>query len=363
MKIKIALASVTLLTAVTLADTYPATARQQPSPNSFKAPVPKVTRAVAFDISPAMRTLPLAPNKTVLTSLAEREVRPEAGPEVANRGITHDGALQQSVRSARATTNSPNIPSPSLTFEGLRNTDNAFLVAPPDPNGAVGPNHYVEMVNLVFAVYDKLGNKLAGPTNLGELWRGFAVPDCNDFSGDPVVLYDRHEDRWILSQFTTTGLFDPTLPFYNCVAISQTGDPTGAYYRYAFNTTQNNLFFFPDYPKYGVWTESYLLTSRDFGPTTQYGISVYALEKDRMVKGDPNARMVHFFLDSAVVPISQIGDGLLPADIDGDQEPSGHSAAPLVGMSLLRGCELRMQTRSRGRLTITPLANWGRQRP
>jgi hypothetical protein len=178
------------------------------------------------------------------------------------------------------------------------------------------------MVNLVFAVYDKLGNKLAGPTNLGELWRGFAVPDCNDFSGDPIVLYDRHEDRWLLTQFTTAG---PT--YYNCVAISQTGDPTGAYFRYAFSSGQ----FFPDYPKYGVWSESYLLTSRDFGPTTEYGISVYALEKQLMVAGDPNARMVHYFLDSAVVPISQIGDGLLPADLDGPQEPNGNSPAPIIG--------------------------------
>jgi clan AA aspartic protease len=37
------------------------------------------------------------------------------------------------------------------------------------------------------------------------------------------------------------------------------------------------------------------------------------------------------------------------------------AATPLVGMSLLRGCEFKMQTRSRGRVTITPLANWGRR--
>jgi clan AA aspartic protease len=38
------------------------------------------------------------------------------------------------------------------------------------------------------------------------------------------------------------------------------------------------------------------------------------------------------------------------------------AAAPLVGMSLLRGCEFNMQTRSGGRLTIAPLSNWGPQR-
>ena len=72
----------------------------------------------------------------------------------------------------------------------------------------------------------------------------------------------------MLSQFTTRGLDDPSLPFYNCVAVSQTGDPTGAYYRYAFITQADDVdggYFFPDYPKYGVWSNSYILTTRDFG--------------------------------------------------------------------------------------------------
>jgi hypothetical protein len=74
-----------------------------------------------------------------------------------------------------------------------------------------------------------------------------------------------------------------------------------------------------------------VLTSRDFGPTTEYGISVYALEKDKMIDGDPNARSVHFFLDSAVVPINLIGDGLLPADIDGARSPKEDAPIPIVG--------------------------------
>lgn len=43
----------------------------------------------------------------------------------------------------------------------------------------------------------------------------------------------------------------------------------------------------PDYPKYSIWSNSYVLTSCDFGPTTEYGISVYALEKSKMIVGDP----------------------------------------------------------------------------
>jgi hypothetical protein len=235
----------------------------------------------------------------------------------------------------------PTIPAPLLTFEGLSNQDNfnvfGFRVNPPDPNGEVGSNNFVEMINLVFAVYDKAGNLVAGPIDSGSLWADFAIPDCTDPSGDPVVMYDKMEDRWLLSQFTTRGM-NPNgtfngLPFYNCVAISQTADPAGAYFRYAFITSQDgsNSTFFPDYPKYGQWRDSYVLTSRDFGSQGEYGISVYALERGRMLEGDPNARSVHFFLDSAVVPLPQIGDGLLPPDVDGNTKPPKGAPAPIVG--------------------------------
>ena len=89
------------------------------------------------------------------------------------------------------------------------------------------------MINLVFGVYDKSGNLLVGPVDTGTLWSDFPIPDCTDPSGDPVVLYDQTTDHWILTQFTTRGL-DAQVPEYNCVAVSVTGDATGAYYRYAF---------------------------------------------------------------------------------------------------------------------------------
>jgi hypothetical protein len=294
---------------------------------------PQFSNAVAFDVSPPLSSLPQTTRMTASSSTALREIRPERGPIAKNKGFSGDAALQRLGPSAKTAT----IPSPLLTFEGLSNQDNfnlyGFRVNPPDPVGDVGPNNYVEMVNLAFAVYDKQGNVLAGPIPVGNLWAGFAIDDCTDPSGDAIVVYDQFVDRWILTQFTTRGLSDPTLPFYNCVAVSQTGDPTGTYFRYAFITSApgSTTFFFPDYPKYSVWTNSYVLTSRDFGPTTEYGISVYALEKSKMIIGDPNARSVHFFLDSAVVPINLIGDGLLPADIDGKIQPRSSAAIPIFG--------------------------------
>ncbi len=297
------------------------------APNAApKSPTPKFSKGVAFDVSPALRDLA----RQALPLPASVELPPERGPVVADKGFSGDGAIQANVKSALAAQTLAAIPAPSVNFEGLRNTDNPFradgtqiLVNPPDPNGDVGPNHYVEMVNLVFAVYDKQGNRLLGPTPLGALWAGFAINDCTDLSGDPIVLYDQLDDRWILTQFTTRGPI-----YYNCIAISQSGDPTGAYYRYAFSTGVN----FPDYPKYGLWRDSYLITTREFGPTVEYGIGVYALERDKMMAGDPNARVVSFFLDGNVAGmLPLVGDGLLPPDIDGKTKPANGAPAPLVG--------------------------------
>jgi hypothetical protein len=293
---------------------------QAASPAAPKSPMPKFSTPAAFDTTPALRDM-----AKQMHTPKKKDLPPERGRVIIDRGHSGDNALQSAQTSAQ-------IAAPLANFEGLSNQDNFTVfggrVNPPDPVGDVGPNHYVEMINLVFAVYSKSGERLLGPIDTGTLWAGFAVEDCIDASGDPIVIHDQFADRWILSQFTTRGLDDPTLPFYNCVAISTTSDPTGSYYRYAFTTGFN----FPDYPKYGVWLDSYLITTREFGPTIEYGIGVYALERNKMILGDPNARVVSFFLDGNdpdILPL--VGDGLLPPDIDGKQKPKDGTPAPIVG--------------------------------
>jgi hypothetical protein len=306
-----------------------ASAAQPASPSAGAA---TITWDVAHDLSPPLRDMAAG---RIPPDADDPGAENDEGPiSASDGGHSDDGALQ-------STLPDPTIPNTQQNFEGLSNEDNFPIfggrVNPPDPNGEVGPNNYIEMVNLTFAIYDKSGNRLLGPVDTGTLWDNFAVPDCTDPSGDPVVLYDQFTDRWILSQFTTSGM-NPDgsfngLPFYNCVAISQTGDPTGAYYRYAFITDQagSSSTFFPDYPKYGNWTDSYVLTSRDFGSQDEYGISVYGLEKNKMVNGQP-ARAAHFFIngnDPDLLPL--VGDGLLPADVDGKQKPKNDAAIPIVG--------------------------------
>src|SRR5207247_8073841 len=113
-------------------------------------------------------------------------------------------------------------PALSLSFEGTGNPAACAGCSPPDTNGDVGPNHYIQIVNATkVAIFNKSGSLLSPAFNLGSLWPS---GDCASNAGDPIVLYDGPADRWLLSQFA-----NPNVMF---VAISQTADPLGAYFLY-----------------------------------------------------------------------------------------------------------------------------------
>src|ERR1044071_7075042 len=200
------------------------------------------------------------------------------------------------------------IPPPLISFDG---PSNGSGVAPPDPNGEVGPNHVVVMCNLSFQIFNKTGTSLFGPAANNTLWAGFGGPCQTQNSGDPVVLYDQLADRWLLSQFTSAA------PYFNCIAVSQTSDPTGSYFRYAVSTGSN----FPDYPKYGIWPDAYYISTREFaGGTSFAGVGAYALNRAQVLAGNPNPQVISFLMPPTGGG-SNVGDGLLPADLDGTTPP------------------------------------------
>src|SRR6202011_2946318 len=139
------------------------------------------------------------------------------------------------------------MPAPMANFEGQSASDSGCGCIPPDPNGAVGPTQYVQMVNSVFSVYSKTGTRLTGPTQINTLFSGLTGTACaNNNNGDPVVVYDRIADRWILTQFAVPG---GAAGYHQCIAVSQTPDATRQYYAYDFllSTTK-----FEDYPHLGL---------------------------------------------------------------------------------------------------------------
>ena len=147
-------------------------------------------------------------------------------------------------------------------FPGADNDDNGsilgFRIAPPDTDGQVGPNHFVQMINSLTTIFDKNGNIVQGPFPSNAIWAGIGG-NCAPFNqGDPIVLYDEVNDRWLLSQFAFP---DNLSSFSQCVAISQTGDPTGAYNRYEFSFDGIG---FNDYPKHGIVDSSITMIANLF---------------------------------------------------------------------------------------------------
>ncbi|NQT76805.1 MAG: T9SS type A sorting domain-containing protein [Bacteroidetes bacterium] len=261
-----------------------------------------VVEAAYFDESPALRDMPAIltgekdrswKNGIVENKSLEKEIKQRINNAPANQP---DGAHQKFY---------PNYGSrgPLLGFEGVGNVNGVY---PPDTDGDVGPNHYFQMINLSFAIWDKQGNKLYGPVNNSTLWQGFVGPWTGTNDGDPIILYDEAADRWMATQFalnTSNGVK------YQLIAVSQTPDPLGEWYRYAFA-----MVAFNDYPKFSVWNDAYYASWNMFGSYTRVGVA--AFERDEMLIGNPNARMVYYDQSASTF-------GMLPADFDGTPPPAG----------------------------------------
>lgn len=262
---------------------------------------PTFGTAVQMDVSPPLRDIVTVAEEPV-TTIREMGVPGEMENLIleGERPQIEDPVLQTSITGNGLNLVEPLAPSPSANFEGINNIAGVY---PPDTNGDVGPNHYVQMVNLHTQIWDKNGNSLYGPVTSNTIWSGFGGSCQTRNDGDPIVLYDQLADRWIVSQFTASN------PYGECVAVSTTGDPTGSWYRYFF---QFSTSVFYDYPKLGVWPDGYYLTANRFTSAFQ-GASAIVLERDKMLNGQ-TARFVQFNTSTSY-------GSLLPADLDGPTLP------------------------------------------
>ena len=186
------------------------------------------------------------------TSATEKHEIPQRPLVLPSRPLEVDPALQVTAGPLVGTT-------AGLSFAGVGNGDYGFApdAAPPDTNMAVGATQVVQWVNESFAVFNKsTGALVYGPAAGNTLWAGFGGGCQTNNDGDPIVAYDKLNQRWIVTQFSVS-----TTPYLECVAVSTTSDATGTYNRYAFDygTTQFN-----DYPKLGVWPDAYYMTTNQF---------------------------------------------------------------------------------------------------
>ncbi|MCK6448396.1 MAG: hypothetical protein L6Q99_18560 [Planctomycetes bacterium] len=117
---------------------------------------------------------------------------------------------------------------PDFGFTGIVQTS----LTPPDPHGAIGPNHYVQVVNDSIAFYTKGGTQTFLQTYKGP--GGFMAPlaTASDFPFDAEVIFDPYSQRFIFMTNVRVGAnakFD--------LAVSDDADPNGTWFKYRFDVT------------------------------------------------------------------------------------------------------------------------------
>lgn len=276
-----------------------------------KAGGPQSGTAVQHDVSPPLREMVtrVAPPSGLSKEVALRA--PHIQRERPNASQGQDPLRQTDARPfPEAAVSLP----PSVSFAGLSDDDNASIVGgrivPPDTNGDVSPNYYVQYINLIWAVWDKSGTLLVGPFPGNSFWQGFGgACDANN-DGDPIVLYDHLADRWMVSQFSINqGI--------QCVAVSTSGDPLGSYNRWAFVVSPGEQ---NDYPKIGMMPDAYYLSLRDFPSNDGTFAGFVALDRAALLAGSPTAGFVKF---SLACLSGDCPDGVQPPHLEGPAPASG----------------------------------------
>ena len=275
---------------------------------------------IQFDISrPLAELLAEAPTQQV--------VRQTHAPILKIKYLSPGAQLNQTTKVAGALeplTGSLITATTGLSFEGVGqvggfygtpggincpNVTGIYLV-PPDTNAAVGDTQVVQWINICYAVFDKSsGALIAGPFPGTNFWKGFGAPCETNNDGDIIIQWDKSNHRWLAAQNVFNGP-----PYYSCVAVSQTADATGSYYRYVFPQPG-----FPDYPKWGLTKSAYYQTQNVFDPILVFGVNVCAYDAKSMLKGSSKAMQVCIFDNSNG---TYFDDNMLPADDDSDNGPA-----------------------------------------
>ncbi|MCB0704831.1 MAG: T9SS type A sorting domain-containing protein [Saprospiraceae bacterium] len=157
---------------------------------------------------------------------------------------------------------------PLVNIEGISSN----FGAPNDPTGDIGADHFLQAVNATtLAAFDKEGNLAGPPFAANTIWNSIGFSSA----GDPIIMYDQEAGRWIITEF----------PFGNQLlfAISDDSDPFGSYTAYNFGTPS-----FPDYPKYGVWSNAYSVTTNEGGPSS---LPCYFINRQQMLDGAPSVQI------------------------------------------------------------------------
>lgn len=249
---------------------------------------------------------------------------------VAAAAVTQTALGRAFVGVAGANFEGPGVGMPGFSMTG----------APPDTTVAVGPSHVVAWVNSMYAIMTKTGTVLS-LANGNTFFAGVGNLCASTNRGDPILQYDRQADRWVMSQFAfnvTSG--NPSAPYLQCIAVSQTNNPLGAYHRYTISFGSVSPNGFNDYGKLGIFDDGYYTSYNVFGGTPaggNTGVALCASDRTKMLAGDPSATTL-------CAPVAFYGGGasFLPGDVDGFTPPTTVAQGNIFARYSFGGVSLRL---------------------
>jgi len=247
----------------------------------------------------------------------DEEKRNATAPKIKGPQATEDLLSQSKIQGVKSVA-AKSMPATSNSWDGV----GAGFYAPPDTSLDVSRTQVLQVTNVDMQAWDKSGNVILSSRPTNSIFSGFGGLCETTNDGDATAVYDRLNDRWVVSQFAVSGADGSSVPYLQCVAVSTTSNLLGTWNRYSFDYS-----VFPDYPKLAVWPGAYYTTFNGFGPSGTFysGPIICAYDQAAMLLGN-SARQ-------ACQTLSVINDySILVAGVEGTTPPP--VGTPAYGLEL-----------------------------
>jgi hypothetical protein len=233
----------------------------------------------------------------------------------------------------------------------------------PDPNGGVGPTtssgvgQYLEFsANYVQAfdratgngIFSKTANSGAAPQLLADLFAPGGKNYCGNGSVDGIATYDRLDNVFVLANIYNPG---GGSTYYYCIGVSAPSGVAAAsnleganfqshwnVYAYALSAAipknANGLVYFPDYSRFGSWSDGFYVTWDLEDTSKNYdivGFEVCQLDKAAIIAGlssNPPACYTYIpeYSGGTNGTDTSLIHTLMPADFEGGNPIPGNTA-------------------------------------
>jgi hypothetical protein len=250
------------------------------------------------------------------------------------------------------------------TYNNGANGGNSSAL-PPDPNGAIGPVHFVEFINGAFAAYNKTnGHAVKRISDLIFWSQAGVVLSASQAISDPRIIYDPTSQRWFASMVDfDANASDPTAEANDfLLAVSATSDPTGTWHGWQFQADPDNGSF-ADFPTLGVDSNAVYISGDMFTNSVPVGPSLVSIPKTDLLAASPVITNRTWFgvMDYGVrgqvlQPVicldgSSAGNILAASDIGNDSDPHSNLVSSVVLNAATTNASL-------GQVTVIPTASW-----